>query len=837
MSGTTDGSDKLRPMMWSRRRMVLVGVVILLLMALFVFVEPTSLADRRMVLVVSATFFSVCALVVFFGWAAGFVHFGSRTGRVERLFDRVPDAMAMVDGAGQVVSANLAYRQLLNRCGFADTVSPQASFAALEGATSAVYRLAIEARAGRRSSETVRIDPAELPSPLWLRIEVQPSLGDRRLVIWNLRLVDHPAAQFALEQWALDGLSMAARESPVGTLSVFGGVRARINGTLAGWLGYDPSECARRFYPLDDLVVDGAQTIASALHKSRRDAKSVGSLRTLDVDFIRGDRSELPLRLLFDTSDEEGGEVRAVAVPHEDPGMTSALCEGVSPGLLNRFPLPIASLSAQGEVLERNLAFATRFASLDATSLEALCHEKDWLELEARLGDVAGKARREVSVDIELKSDARRSARVDLIGSEGKSGGMAALAFFSDITEEKELARRLERAEKVGDVGRLSAQVAHDLNNALTVIIGYADGLRRENFVDGGPGLEEINVILDEGHRASEFVCHLLDYSRQQASRPVVIGVERIVGPSFHTQKRLSPHIQCFLEIDPRLKRPIKVDKSLIERVIRNLCKNAVEAMPKSGRLTVRAAPAADEDVARLAKNEDLRLRGYVVITVEDTGMGIGKDEIDSVFEPFTSSKPIGKGTGLGLASSKANVEQSGGRIEVASRVNEGTVFSVYLPFASDEDIALSKKARARSAKEERAKSPGRRNLTGNQKILLVEDEDALRSLAEKALAARGFEVHAAASGREALELVKAQRGRRAFDLVVSDILMPELSGPLVVEALRETMPGLRVLYISGYAEGSAHEDIGSDDRMVFLPKPFTQNDLVGAVRDALDLP
>jgi two-component system cell cycle sensor histidine kinase/response regulator CckA len=274
---------------------------------------------------------------------------------------------------------------------------------------------------------------------------------------------------------------------------------------------------------------------------------------------------------------------------------------------------------------------------------------------------------------------------------------------------------------------------------------------------------------------------------------------------------------------------PVKVDVSQFEQVIVNLAVNARDAMPDGGKLTVRTANVSAEESTRLAY-KGMPAAEYVRIDVTDTGTGISSEIVDKIFEPFFSTKEVGKGTGLGLSTVYGIVKQTGGFIYVDSEPGQGTSFRIFLPRHDAEQEEAVPEAAA--AKDTSAEAKPRADLTGQGTILLVEDEEGLRSLNARGLRSRGYSVIEASNGVEAMEALEEKNG--AVDLVVSDVVMPEMDGPTLLKTMRGKNPDLKIIFVSGYAEDAFEKSLPENQQFAFLPKPFTLSQLVAAVKETM---
>jgi two-component system cell cycle sensor histidine kinase/response regulator CckA len=276
---------------------------------------------------------------------------------------------------------------------------------------------------------------------------------------------------------------------------------------------------------------------------------------------------------------------------------------------------------------------------------------------------------------------------------------------------------------------------------------------------------------------------------------------------------------------------PVKVDVSQFEQVVVNLAVNARDAMPDGGKLTIRTANVPAKEADR-PEYKGMPVADYVLIEVADTGTGIPADIVDKIFEPFFSTKEVGKGTGLGLSTVYGIVKQTGGFIYVDSEPDRGTTFRIFLPRHEAQEEAAAEPAATNGAAAEPVAKPRAPDLTGQGTILLVEDEDGLRSLNARGLRSRGYTVIEAGNGIEALEALESQDG--TVDLVVSDVVMPEMDGPTLLAEMRKRNPQLKFIFVSGYAEDAFEKSLPQNQQFNFLPKPFTLSQLVAAVKETM---
>jgi CheY-like chemotaxis protein len=363
--------------------------------------------------------------------------------------------------------------------------------------------------------------------------------------------------------------------------------------------------------------------------------------------------------------------------------------------------------------------------------------------------------------------------------------------------------------------------VAHDFNNLLTAIRGFAE-LLADDLPEGDKRHREAQQIVDAADRAAALTRQLLAFSRRQVMVPEVVDVNASLRSVAGLLRRLiGEDIRLILRLDPALG-PVRVDPTQLEQVVMNLAVNARDAMPRGGSLSITTRNIAFDAVLR-KEHPDLIAGPGIVLELRDGGEGMDESILSHLFEPFFTTKPKGKGTGLGLSTVFGIVKQSGGDISVESRPDQGTTFRVYLPRAARQPAA---------ARPAPAAAPLRR---GSETVLVVEDEEPVRSLAARFLRGQGYRVLTAGGAGEALRVAENIEG--PLDILVTDVVMPGLSGRELSRRLCRRRPALKVLFISGYAEEViAHHGV-LEPGIAFLPKPFTRQRLLRKVRETLDAP
>jgi len=388
------------------------------------------------------------------------------------------------------------------------------------------------------------------------------------------------------------------------------------------------------------------------------------------------------------------------------------------------------------------------------------------------------------------------------------------------IAIERHLAEEeMMHAQKMESVGRLAGGVAHDFNNILTVITGYSE-LLLSRFASKDPIYHDLEEIKRSAEQATLLTRKLLVFSRKQVVQPRVLGLNRVIDDMRNMLQRLiGEDIELSATLAPNLGH-IKIDPGHIEQILMNLSVNARDAMPRGGRLVLQTSMdvLSAEDII---KHPTVKPGRYTVLSVTDTGCGMNADTQAHLFEPFFTTKEQGKGTGLGLATVYAIVRQGGGYIDVQSSPGQGSLFKIFLP-VTDEPVEPIAPAPAVPP-----------SLNGKETVLVVEDEEVIRNLAQRVLSEKGYRVLEARHGVEALDLCEHHTG--PIDLVLTDMVMPQMGGRQFVDSFTQKNPGAKILYMSGYTDRMAEERGFLKEGMNFLQKPFTPQDLVIRVRELLN--
>jgi len=816
-----------------------VGLVLLVALALvgaavFLLLIGRDRAEPWILGVLAAL--AVVGVFALFAGAAGILELAGRAGRndvTKALVDNATDGLAVVDHSGRVLYANGAYLEVTGAEGPDDVRPVERLFTSDPEVADTVYRLTQAAREGGSLTEEIRLAGREGLPARWLRLRVRPLAREgkhARLAVWGIaditRERERQENTFLELQHAIDYLDHA----PAGFLSIEPAGRiVYLNATLAGWLGYDLAEFSTAGLKLSDLVPGAGVALL-------RLAPAPGEVKTevIDLDLRRKNGQSLPVRLYHRVAfaqDGTAGASRTLVLSRaaaDDPGGALRAAEVRFARFFHHTPVAIATIDRDGRVIRTNAAFARLFGNGSSEALEkkpilSVVTERERPRLEFLMrAALQGRAGSE-AVEAELVSGRFARFFVTPVDEEDPEGE-AAIVHAVDTSEQRTLQAQVAQAQKMTAVGQLAGGVAHDFNNMLTAITGYAD-LLLANHRPTDPSFQDLMQIKQNANRAAGLVRQLLAFSRQQTLRPQVLALSEVVSELGNNMLRRMIGEKVTLEVTlGRDLWPVKADLNQLEQAIVNLAVNARDAMPDGGKLTLRTRNVTAAEAAAFA-HTGFVAADYVLIEVEDSGTGIAPEVLDKIFEPFFSTKEVGKGTGLGLSTVYGIVKQTGGYIYALSKDGHGTTFRIFLPryVPSADEIA----ARREPERDGRAT-----DLTGRGTVLLVEDEEAVRAFAARALASRGYTVIQAASGTEALARIDGNID--GIDLVVSDVVMPEMDGPTLLKELRRRRPELKVIFVSGYAEEAFKKNLPDGESFVFLPKPFSLKELVAAVKETM---
>ena len=676
----------------------------------------------------------------------------------------------------------------------------------------------------------------------WRRIVARPIDGYNNFFHWRFEDISERRRMEKAMRDEQNKLVDFMAHAPVGIYSVDQHGRFRfVNKTLAEWLQVLPEDLIKGDVHLHDIMSD----IPKGIPAHALAAGSQGEIHG-ECTMRRRDGQLFPVDITQTVvAGNDGKTLRTRSIvrdlsPEREWQKALSVSEYRFQRLFAEAPIGVILLDPHFAVLECNHAFHNIIrqsrASIVGSTMADLLAEKDRAQTMTRLAEVLN------GVDLIKPLEVRMANEREIIchvfvkrfGLTNKTEGAAnedaplqgLMLYFIDTTEQKHLEVQFSQSQKMQAIGQLAGGVAHDFNNLLTAMIGFCD-LLLQRHKPGDQSFNDIMQIKQNGNRAANLVKQLLAFSRQQTLQPKVLNIADVLAELMNLLRRL---IGAQIQLDMIHGRDVglvKVDQGQLEQVIINLVVNARDAMPQGGHITITTRRTKQEKAAVRGQDE-MPPGDYVSIEVADSGTGIPKDVMPRIFEPFFSTKEIGSGTGLGLSTVYGIVRQTGGFVDVESQVGKGTTFTIYLP--THHETAQDIKA-AQQAAEEREDKPGP-DLTGAGTVLLVEDEDAVRVFSSRALRNKGYNILEARSGEEALTILDKEGDR--VDLVVTDVVMPQMDGPTLYKHIRERWPNLKVVFVSGYTEDRLREQFKSGEVIYFLPKPFTLKQLAGKVKELL---
>src|SRR6266436_3826329 len=591
-------------------------------------------------------------------------------------------------------------------------------------------------------------------------------------------------------------------------------------------LGYSPEEL-QESSGFEQIHPDDREQVRKAATQTRQS----GMGTTLEYRFRHKQGDWMVLESVASVIRNEKGEPEKLVIVNRDITERKKAQEALSRSeasfrsLVEGAPHGIYRATMTGQFLEVNPAFQKMLGYESAQELFKADLATQVFRNSAdceRMNELLAESKVVKDIEMEWKRLSGDPIVVRCSGHrvEGKDGGLDYFEVFAeDVTERRTLERQLRMAQKMEAIGRLSGGIAHDFNNLLGVIIGYS-GVLKKSLDKSQPNYEFATEIEKAGQRAASLTRQLLAFSRQQVLTPSVLSLNSLVADMEKMLPRLlGEDIEVSLSLGPELGN-VKADQSQIEQVIMNLAVNARDAMPTGGNLKIQTANV-ELDQAYTHDHPGSRAGQYVMLAIADTGTGMDAETLTHIFEPFFTTKERGKGTGLGLATVYGVVKQSNGYIWVDSAPGKGASFQIYLPRHVGEPGA------------DEPKNDSGEKLRGSETILLVEDAEPLRKLAQAFLEAGGFRVLPAESGESALEV--AARFGGTFDLLLTDVVMPGMNGRVLAEQMLARQPGMKVLYMSGYTDSFIAGHGVLDPETHLLHKPFTEEILIRKVRAVLD--
>ncbi len=774
-----------------------------------------------------------------FAYSAGYIRFGQRTPLADVVMtaaDNIDVGVMIASRDGEPLYTNTKFDAIVGDGERDARTALQQLLSGDAEASSALFRLTRAAERGETHAEEFSLGRGGARSRVrtTLQLAVKPVPGEAAgassgLVLWRLTDVTADRRREADRIAAVEIQLAQFDNAPIGLASVGpDGTLLHVNATLARWIGRSPRSVLEQRLTLADIAAgDGAALLTRLSGASVPD-----QLETIDIDLSCEDGRVMPARLLARTVPSGKGLTVAVV---DVVGEGASEFEGDDSGArFARFfqsaPFGIAMLGSDGRIVSANSAFCRIVldgaAGAGVSAADALGRATDAATREAvEEGLKQVISGRVHNVPIDITSGAKRDLVTRVYMSPFTSGGAreAAILYVVDATEQKALEARFAQSQKMEVVGKLAGGIAHDFNNMLTAILGFSDMLLAQHRPKD-VAYKDLSNIKASANRAAELVRKLLALARQQTLRNEVINLGDVITDQFNVLKGyLGEKSELKISSAPDLWH-VMVDEHEFGQALFNLVTNSKDAMQDGGTITIRARNVPERESQKI-ENREFVAGEYVLIEVSDTGHGMSREVMDKIFEPFFTTKAIGRGTGLGLASVYGMVKQSGGYIYPDSEIGKGTTFRIYLPRYhpdKDEEIVPVKEKK----KEQKAA-----DLTGTGRVLLVEDEEVVRNFAARALKRQGYKVLEAGSGVEALEVMEKNKGK--VDIVVSDVVMPEMDGPTLLKELRKKNPDIKIIFVSGYPNDAFKSALG-DENFAFLPKPFSLPQLAAKVKEEL---
>ncbi|MEM9469235.1 MAG: PAS domain S-box protein [Pseudomonadota bacterium] len=733
-------------------------------------------------------------------------------------------ARLITDSADNPIYANQKFAELCHPFGSPSIESLSQLFTDNEEV--ATHFKTLSEQAFRGLTDSMELRSGSDASERWFMVTAQPVTGWAGYVHWRVDDVTEARDLNRSVREEREKLIDFTDNAPVGFFSVDENGRfVFVNGTLARWLGDDietllssghlhtylehpPTKAA----PYDILEKGGTRQVAEVTMKGPGGQTFLASVNQAVVS--EGDGRVRTRGVVHDLTSER--EMRQALQASEDRFQK----------FFDEAPVGVMLVGSDTSIKDVNTAMSGMLECtmkiLDGKNLSDVLAADNANNIIDAIKKIETGKRMNAPLEVSLKNAEGQTISAQMHARRFTKSDDIVLHFV-DLTEQKDLEAQFVQSQKMQAIGQLAGGVAHDFNNLLTAIIGFCDLLLLRHK-PGDPSFGDIMQIKQNSNRAANLVRQLLAFSRQQTLRPKVHDITDILTELSHLIRRL---IGTNIDLDVVHGSDlglIKVDVGQMEQVLINLAVNARDAMESGGKLTIKTDNYENKKTVKRG-DEDMPPGQWLMIAVTDTGCGISDENLSRILEPFFTTKDVGQGTGLGLATVYGIIRQTGGYLDVKSKLGEGTTFSIYLPVLSDDE-------QAESNEEVEQKKETVTDLTGTARILLVEDEEAVRAFSTRALVNKGYDVLGADCGESALTVLQEEENKE-IDLLITDVMMPNMDGPTLAQRLRQDSPNLRIIFISGYSEDKLKEHMG--EGISFLPKPFTLKQLAEKVKEALE--
>ncbi|AQX27959.1 MULTISPECIES: hybrid sensor histidine kinase/response regulator [unclassified Bartonella] len=760
-----------------------------------------------------------------------------------KIFNEMDDVIIVSDLSGFVYYSNKNYQKIF-------TYRPEAScyvvIADLPNAGALLYRLKVAALGGFPAQEVLEIDrsifiDSKQKNSIWYNISINPMVKKRKkFLFWRITDISHLQQYrynenfFLNSQEAINHLDQA----PIGFLSVNAqGIIIYFNTIFAKWFLIDLANFTVGQYSFDQLFHSAGNNgtwsdIYSNNNKHQNSNCTIPYTFSLCLISENGNKKIFDCFMYASSLVEDEAIYRIIMVPQKIE-KSETYNQSKLPNILTEYfnvsPFAIAIVTQKGRFVYANNAFLLLTGkSSKVVSLYDIIPHCDHVQLEFVFQQITTNKNYPAPIETVLKSDKKRCLRLYTMPiTLHYDNRLQDLIIVSgvEITKQKMLEDKMIQSQKMQAVGQLAGGIAHDFNNVLTAILMSCDFLLNTHR-SSDPAHADLINIKNNANRAAALVQQLLAFSRKQTLRPEKIDFTELLSDIRNLiLPLLGNNIQLKI-IHGRDLWDVKVDQASFQRVIMNLVINARDSMLDGGIVTITTNNITKQQSAEFDYNGFV-IGEYVQLTISDTGTGISAVIQEKMFEPFFTTKEVGKGTGLGLSMVYGIVKQTGGYIYCDSQEGEGTTFRIFLPrYISDTSSEISQQI---EKVEEQEKNT---DLTGSATVLLVEDEDSVRMSSVRALQMRGYRVLEAASGMEALAILEENRG--VVDIIVSDVVMPEMDGPTLLIEARKNYPDIKIIFVSGYTKDAFTKKLPEDAVFGFLSKPFTLKQLALTVKETL---
>ncbi|WP_297321897.1 PAS domain-containing sensor histidine kinase [uncultured Bartonella sp.] len=833
----------------NRRRFYKPTIIAILFICVCVAIADFMTNDERLNIVALLIFF-ILAIVGFSSlilWGAGVLSPTAQlqSGQNFSSLELLDDAILLTNASGYILKSNASGKNIV---GGQSAKTLFQLLSDIHDAEQVIYRLNARALSGQNAQEELRVTKPLWPvadghAQSWYSLSVRPiKSGKNGCLLWRLQDISfaHEMHEplFRDLQEAINHLDQA----PAGFLSLdTNGSFLYLNATLSNWLHIDIATFKIGQLHFDE-VFETASEPATWLQLKNNIEQSREYYQFSIV--LKGDGEKVDTFNVCATTqpDDDNDEkiYRLVLVPvAHSADMLHALAttKDIFHAYFKNAPLAMAIINQQGKFLVINRPFSHLFnITSDDTENRLLFNvmaDGDKTGIEGVLRKIAANGLTNLAIEATLSSDKNRHFRLFFVGianEQRSANNEIAILSVVETTAQKTLEDKMAQGQKLQAVGQLAGGIAHDFNNVLTAILMSCD-LLLASHRSSDPAHADLINIKNNANRAASLVQQLLAFSRRQTLRPEVVDLTELLSD---VRNLLMPLLGSNIHLKFNHGRDlwdVKVDQASFQRVLMNLVINGRDAMASGGTITITTANVKKQQIDELSYS-GLVSGDYVELDVEDTGTGIPKAVQEKMFEPFFTTKEVGKGTGLGLSMVYGIVKQTGGYIYCESHEGKGTKFRIFLPrfVADSKNIGSDDRQKVQQTKSQPEKSE---DLSGTATVLLVEDEAAVRMGGVRALQSRGYTVLEAENGLEALDIIGERNG--AVDLVVSDVVMPEMDGPTLLGEMRKKYPEIKFVFVSGYAKDAFAKNLAPDAVFGFLSKPFTLKQLAMKVKEMLD--